>query len=135
MRVLSSMEEKSTTTNNKTIAPVPIKRVKLNEELEDLNENNASELKGAELNLTHVDRYFQEIKSYTNKASRGSVALKTQDPKLLCQNTLNEIFEWNLDIKKLNNPTLAISILIDLSPGSQLMQSNAIQNLKGNLFY
>ncbi len=28
---------------------------------------------------------------------------------------------------------MAIAILIDLSPGSQLMQTNGIQNLKGNI--
>ena len=28
---------------------------------------------------------------------------------------------------------LAIGILVELSPGSELMQSNNVQNLKGNL--
>lgn len=54
------------------------------------------------------------------------------DPKILSQKTLNEVLEWNIDVNKIVNPSLAISILVDLSPGSQLMQSNGIQNFKGS---
>ena len=133
MRVLSAMEESTTKDLKRSVkndAVLP-KKAKLNEELEDLNENNSYDLKGAELNLTHIDRYFQGLKSNINKTSTSDLALQTQDPKLHCQNTLNEILDWKMNVKKLNNPSLAISILVDLSPGSQLMQNNGIQNLKG----
>jgi len=32
--------------------------------------------------------------------------------------------------KKISNPSTAISVLVELSPGSELMQTNAVQNLK-----
>jgi len=32
---------------------------------------------------------------------------------------------------KITNSSMAIAILVELSPGSQLMQTNGIQNLKG----
>ena len=101
--------------------------------MDDLNSVHAHEMKGASLNLKHVDRYFRGLKSDVNKTSTSDLALKANDPKLLCQKTLNEVFEWNMDVKKIVNPSTSISILVDLSPGSQLMQSNAVQNLKDEI--
>ena len=81
--------------------------------------------------MIHVDRYFQGLKSDATKTSSSDLALKAQDPKILYEKTLNEVLDWNIDVKKISNPTLAVSILVDLSPGSQLMQTNGVQNLKG----
>ena len=35
-----------------------------------------------------------------------------------------------LRFPQISNPTLAVNILVELSPGSELMQSNNVQNLK-----
>jgi hypothetical protein len=86
------------------------------------------------LNLKNIDRYFHGLKSASaSKTSTSDLALKSQDPRILCQKTLNEVFEWNMDVKKIVNPASSISILVDMSPGSQLMQSSGVQNLKGIL--
>jgi len=135
MRVLSAMEElvPKSARQQKQIEATPAKKPRLDEEIEDLKATHAHDLHGAELNLKHVDRYFQGLKSEANRTSTSDLALKAQDPKLLCQRTLSQAFEWSLDIKPLVNHSLAVSILVDLSPGSQLMQSNGVQNLKDEI--
>lgn len=136
MRVLSAMEESSSTDpklkKQKAVPTtrIPAKKVRLDEEIEDLEKFHLHDLRGAQLNLKHVDRYFRGLKSGANKTSASDLALIAHDPKILSQKTLNEVFNWNMDVKKIANPSLAISILVDLSPGSQLMQKDGIQNLK-----
>lgn len=140
MRVLNSMEEttKSLQSDPKLrrakVDHEPAKKARHVEEMEDLNAFHEKDLVGAHLNLKNVDRYFQGFKS--NSASRTStsdLALKSQDPRILCQKTLNEVFDWNMDVKKIVNPVSSISILVDLSPGSQLMQTTGVQNLKDEI--
>lgn len=102
--------------------------------MEDLNAFHEKDLVGAHLNLKNVDRYFQGLKSTSaSKTSTSDLALKSQDPRILCQKTLNEVFDWNMDVKKIVNPASSISILVDLSPGSQLMQTTGVQNLKDEI--
>lgn len=139
MRVLNSMDELSSKTvdpkirRDKLTHDTEAKKMRLMEEIEDLKSYHPHDLKGAKLSLKHVDRYFQGLKSNGNKTSTSDLALKAQDPKFLCQRTLNEVFEWKMDVKKIVSPSTAISILVDLSPGSQLMQSNGIQKLKDEI--
>ena len=58
---------------------------------------------------------------------------KSGNFKSTIENTLKQVKDWNLSIEKLAaNHSLAISILVELSPGSLLMQSNGEQNLKGD---
>lgn len=139
MRVLNSMDETTAKTadpkarRDKLVHDLEAKKMRHMEDIEDLKAFHSYDLKGADLNLKQVDRYFQGLKSRANKTSTSDLALKAQDPKLLCQKTLNEVFQWNMDVKKIVNPSAAISILVDLSPGSQLMQSNGIQKLKDEI--
>jgi transcription initiation factor TFIIH subunit 1 len=135
MRVLSSMEEnaqggkKETAKANET---VPKKKIRLNEEIEDLKEDEANK-KQVALNLTHIDRYFYAPKVHENKINKIENILKNQDIKVLCEKTLDMLNNWNLNVSKISNTSLAIGILVELSPGSKLMQSNGIRNLKDEI--
>jgi len=120
MRVLSTMEEQVSkyARQQKQVEAVPAKKPKIDEEIEDLNATHVHDLHGAALSLKHVDRYFQGLRPEANTTSTSDLALKAQDPKLLCQNTLSQASAWCMDIKPLVNHSLAVSILVDLSPGS-----------------
>ena len=74
------------------------KKIRYDEELEDLKEDNPLNLKGAQLNLTHTDRYFYGLKSNETKSSDIETLLRTQNPISLCQNVINEVSDWNLNV-------------------------------------
>jgi hypothetical protein len=136
MRVLNSMEDSNKDENSKQQIKSPEKRIRLDEEINDLNNDKDSlNLKGANLKLTHIDRYFIAPKINDSTNTQSANLLKSLNFKAAAETTLKQTKEWNLNIQKLANHSLAISILVDLSPGSLLMQSNGEQNLKGfNLF-
>ena len=56
-------------------------------------------LKGATLNLTHTDRYFLGLKSNDTKSNEIESILKTQNAKQLKDSVVNEIVDWNLNVK------------------------------------
>lgn len=140
MRVLSAMEEnvhgnkKETIQlkNSKNETAPPKKKLRLNEEIIDLTNENLNQ-KLVSLNLTHIDRYFYAPKTDETKLSQVENILKSHDVKSLCEETLTLLNDWNLNISKISNPSLAIGILVELSPGSQLMQSNGVRNLKDEI--
>ncbi|CAF0953148.1 unnamed protein product [Brachionus calyciflorus] len=136
MRVLSSMEETSMKDDNKLSKNTggSNKIRLLDEEIKDLEEDEEASgaLRGAALSLKHVDRYFYAPKA-AEKESITSKLLKSKNPKDLCERTLQDLQNWSINVKKVSNPTLAISILADLSPGSQLMQTNNVQNLRDEI--
>ena len=102
MRVLSAMEE-STLKEDESQSEIENKKIKLDEEIEDLQKDgDLSNLKGAHLNLTHVDRYFYAPKANEKKMTTTDFLLKSNNPKTFCERTLNEMFEWNLNVKKVN---------------------------------
>ncbi|RNA32222.1 general transcription factor IIH subunit 1 [Brachionus plicatilis] len=131
MRVLKSMEENTVKEDNKvTKNSGGSNKIRLlDDEIKDLEKEEFGTLKGAALNLKHIDRYFYAPKPIEKESLIGKL-LKNKDTKNLCQTALEELQDWSLDIKKVSNPSLAISILVDLSPGSQLMQTNNVQNLR-----
>ena len=135
MRVLNSMEENSVKEDNNKISKNNGGSNKirlLNEEIKDLEKEEVGTLKGATLNLKHVDRYFYAPKPIEEESAIVKL-LKNRDTKELCQITLQEFQNWSLDIKKVSNSSSAISILVDLSPGSELMQTNNVQNLRDEI--
>lgn len=135
MRVLTSMEENMQGGKKeaaKTKEPVPKKKIRLNEEIEDLKDDDANK-KQVALNLTHIDRYFYAPKIHETKINKIDDILKNLDIKDSCKETLNMLNDWNLNVKKISNASLAIGILVELSPGSKLMQSNGIRNLKDEI--
>lgn len=139
MRVLNSMEENTPKEGTAKVSKHDSgsnKKIRLDEEIKDLEKDEESgvNLRGAPLNLTHIDRYFYAPKATEKSQSQISQLLKSQNPKQLCENSLKELSEWNLNIKKVSNPSLAFGILVELSPGSQLMHTNNVQNLKGKNF-
>lgn len=132
MRVLNSMEENTLKEDSKKLSKNSSGSNKirlLDDEIKDLEKEELGTLRGAAMNLKHIDRYFYAPKPVEKESQIGKI-LKNKDTKYLCQTTLQEFQEWNLDIQKVSNPSLAISILVDLSPGSQLMQTNNVQNLR-----
>lgn len=135
MRVLNSMEEasKDSKSQQNEESYQASKKIRLDEDLEDLHEDNPLELKGAQLNLTHTDRYFHGLKSNDTKSADIDVLLKAHNPSFLFQNIINEVSGWSMNVNNIDNPSMAIAILIDLSPGSQLMLTNGIQNLKDEI--
>jgi len=144
MRVLNSMEdntnkdEASSSSLAAKQTKSPMKRKRLDEEIKDLEseQDSLSSLKGAQLKLTHVDRYFIAPKlndSAMQTQTAATLLAKSGNFKATIENTLKQVKDWNLSIQKLAaNHSLAISILVELSPGSLLMQSNGEQNLKGD---
>ena len=138
MRVLSSMEENSAkvaaSSEAKNENAPPHKKIRLDEEITDLNSDESLNLRGAQLNLTHIDRYFFAPKlNDSNHSAQTANMLKSLNLKAVCENTLKQNRDWSLNVQKLTNHSLAISILVDLSPGSLFMQSNGVQNLKDEI--
>jgi hypothetical protein len=121
MRILDSMEENSELSKQQNrpdaaastaVETNPFKRMRLDEEIKDLEKDDANLLKGATLNLSHVDRYFyaprtsNQSQSQTisrTASSAAAVGLKGQDLKAICENSLGEINNWNLNVKKVNS--------------------------------
>jgi hypothetical protein len=104
MRVLNSMEENVMPREEERPsgrAPPKAKKIRLDEEIVDLEkeEHNSMNLRGAPLNLTHIDRYFYAPKSNDPKQAQflNSYSFNTID---LCQSTLTEMREWNMEIGK-----------------------------------
>lgn len=97
MRILESMEERSQDQPSGTN-----KKPKLDEEIRELEKDDSATLKGASLNLVHIDRYFYAPTNSHVKQSQVDVALKNQDPKSLVQKSLHSLNDWNLNVKKAN---------------------------------
>ena len=133
MRVLNSMEDNNKDESKNVKSPE--KRIRLDEEIKDLKNDKETLLKGAHLKLTHIDRYFIAPKLSDSNHIQSDSLLKSLNFKVAAETTLKQTKEWNLNIQKLANHSLAISILVDLSPGSLLMQSNGAQNLKGDFIF
>lgn len=109
MRVLSSMEENGLPKDDDKVAtktpgaPMPgnqAKKIRLDEEILDLEKDGQNiNLKGAPLNLTHIDRYFYAPKA--NDDSQPIVPkMNQQIARDLCRGSLEEMSNWNINIKK-----------------------------------
>jgi uncharacterized protein with gpF-like domain len=93
-------DQKNNTVKNKNEVSAPLKKkVRLNEEIQDLN-NEGSNQKVVSLNLTQIDRYFYAPKTDENKLSQVEHILKSHDVKSLCQETLVSLNDWNLNVTK-----------------------------------
>jgi hypothetical protein len=102
MRVLNSMEENVMPREEERPKATPkAKKIRLDEEIVDLekDERNSMSLRGAPLNLTHIDRYFYAPKANDSKQTQILNNL-TFDPIETCQSTLSEMREWHMDIGK-----------------------------------
>lgn len=101
MRILESMEENSDKGEANGKADLVVaKKARLNEEIQDLEKDEAMSLKGAPLNLVHIDRYFYAPKISAQKQSPISQALQGQDVRTLCEESLDQAIKWNMDIKR-----------------------------------
>jgi hypothetical protein len=85
------------------------KKIRLDEEIVDLekDERNAMNLRGAPLNLTHIDRYFYAPKSNDPKQAQVLNNLNF-DATEICQNALNDMREWRMDIGKVRNTIIKL---------------------------
>lgn len=106
MRILESMEENSGETGGKVEngsngGPLA-KKPRLNEEIKDLEKEEASSLKGASLNLVHIDRYFYAPKSSTQKLSVLAQAAQGQNIRAICERSLDQAVNWRLNIRPVN---------------------------------
>jgi hypothetical protein len=98
MRILESMEENSS--NGEASSASSIKKIRPNEEIKDLEKDEMHTLRGALLNLAHVDRYFYAPKTDNTKKSQLESVLRSQNPKQLCESSLTQANNWNMNIKK-----------------------------------
>ena len=103
MRILESMEEntssEATTINRPENLPSAKKVRLINEEIPDLEKEETASLKGAPLNLVHIDRYFYAPKSSAQKHSAIVQAFQGQDPRSICQTSLNQATNWRINIR------------------------------------
>ena len=113
MRVLSSMEESSKTRDEEQRSKAssvslsrPAKKFRLDEEIVDLEKEDESNysmhLRGAPLNLTHIDRYFYAPKSSNETNQMPLINSAFINKTELCQSTLDEMREWSMDIKNVS---------------------------------
>lgn len=75
------------------------KKPRLNEEIKDLEKEEATSLKGASLNLVHIDRYFYAPKSSCQKLSMLTQAVQGQNIRVICERSLDQAINWRLNIR------------------------------------
>ena len=85
--------------SNRNEGVVAAKKSRLNEEILDLEKEDIASLKGAPLNLVHVDRYFYAPKTSAKSNSTVMQALQGQDSKQTCERTLNQAANWRLNVR------------------------------------
>lgn len=105
MRILESMEEnvngEVASRSQESGSTFAAKRARLmDEEIKDLEKEETMSLKGAMLNLVHVDRYFYAPKTTTQKQSVVVQALQGQDLKQMCEKSLAQAINWNMNIRQ-----------------------------------
>lgn len=137
MRILNAMEDTTEATTNTVdkgqnqLNKILKEKLQPEEEIADLNSagtdlNANQQLKGSPLYLADVDRYiygciksnddnlYQINKIDTNNCKKQAATLKS----------------WSLNITNSSNPTIALGILKELSPGGALMNGSQMQNLQ-----
>lgn len=115
MRILESMEENSSSGVETAAAAVTVgtaaKKPKLlNEEIKDLEREESISLRGAALNLVHIDRYFYAPRTAAQKQSPISQALEAaaaaqnNDLRRVCETSLSQAVDWNMNIRRVFTP-------------------------------